>query len=642
MTELYWIVLALPLAGCGLLAVGGTWLPRRVAGPLASLVMLAAFGCGVAGFLLLRDRHEEERVVSDTLYTWLSAGDFRVEMNILADPLSAVMVLVVTGVGFLIHVYSIGYMHGDDQERRFFAYLNFFCFSMLLLVLAGNFVVLLSGWGLVGLSSYLLIGYWHERTSAVAAAKKAFVMNAVGDVGLAIGIFLLFRELGTVDYLQVFGSRDVLGDDTTTTNWVCVLLLVGAIAKSAQIPLHTWLPDAMEGPTPVSALIHAATMVTAGVYLIARMNPLFHYAPAISDAVVVIGVAGLLMAGLIAIVQTDIKRVIAYSTMSQIAYMFVGVGLGAYWTGMFHLVTHAFFKALLFMAAGVVIHALAGEQDIRRMGGLREYLPKTYVCMWIGTLALVGIFPFSGGFSKDSIIASGLADGTWVGYLAFGAGLAGAFLTGVYAFRLLFVVFLGRPSAYAAEVAPQHTAHGEAPGTMMWPVYILAVLSIVGGALQIPGVNSTFSTWLEVIPTIPADGMLEATTDQEWLTTAAAVGAGVLGWLLAGVLYARPNDAPARVRAGNGRILYELFSHKFYWDELYHYTIYVPASAGARFLRRFVERPLFESTLDFLEPASRVLSRGLGVVQNGAMRAYVLVFTIGLGALILYFLAQAA
>ena len=291
MTELVWIALALPLAGCAVLALGGPWFPQRLAGWFASLVMLSAFGCAVVAFFLLQDKPEEERVVGDTLFTWLSGGaSFRVDMSILFDPLSSVMLLVVTGVGFLIHVYSIGYMKGDVQERRFFAYLNLFCFSMLLLVLTGNFVLLLAGWGMVGLSSYLLIGFWHERPSAVAAAKKAFVMNAVGDVGLAIAIFLIFRELGTVDYLQVFTGRDVLGDDTSVTNWICVLLLVGAVAKSAQLPLHTWLPDAMEGPTPVSALIHAATMVTAGVYLIARMNPLFAFAPTISDVVVVLGV----------------------------------------------------------------------------------------------------------------------------------------------------------------------------------------------------------------------------------------------------------------------------------------------------------------------------------------------------------------
>jgi NADH-quinone oxidoreductase subunit L len=643
MTELVWIALALPLAGCVLLALAGTWaMPRAAAGWIASLVMLAAFACSVGAFVLLWDKPEDERVVSDTLYTWLSAGEFRVEMNILFDPLSAVMLLVVTGVGFLIHVYSIGYMRGDAEERRFFAYLNLFVFSMLLLVLAGNFVLLLAGWGMVGLSSYLLIGYWHQRKSAVDAAKKAFVMNAIGDIGLAIGIFLIFRELGTVDYLQVFAGRDVLGDDSTITNWVCVLLLIGALAKSAQVPLHTWLPDAMEGPTPVSALIHAATMVTAGVYLIARMNPLFFYAPSISDAVVVIGVIGLLMAGLIAIVQTDIKRIIAYSTMSQIAYMFVGVGLGAYWAGMFHLVTHAFFKALLFMGAGIVIHVLSDEQDVRRMGGLRAYLPKTYVCMWIGTLALVGIFPLSGGFSKDAIIGSGLAADTWAGWLAFGAGVCGAFLTGVYAFRLLFLVFHGRPSEYAAVEAPRHTAHGEGPSTMLWPVYLLAVLTAVAGVLQIPGATHYFSDWLEAMPVIPIDGMLEPTSEQEWWATAAAMTAGVIGWILAYVLWGRPNDAPERVRTGNGRILYELFSHKFYWDELYHYTVYVPVAAGARFARRFVERPVFQLPLDFLGPASRVVSRGLSVIQTGAVRAYALVLTVGLAGLVVYFLAQAS
>jgi NADH-quinone oxidoreductase subunit L len=348
------------------------------------------------------------------------------------------------------------------------------------------------------------------------------------------------------------------------------------------------------------------------------------------------------MAGLIAIVQTDIKRIIAYSTMSQIAYMFVGVGLGAYWAGMFHLVTHAFFKALLFMAAGIVIHALADEQDIRRMGGLRAYLPKTYVCMWIGTLALVGIFPFSGGFSKDAILASGLEDGTWAGYLAFGAGVAGAFLTGLYAFRLLYVVFHGRPSEHAAREAPHHTAHGEGPASMTWPVYILAALAAVAGALQIPGVTHYVSEWLEVIPVIPVDGMVVPSSADEWLSTAAAVAAGLLGWIVAGLLYARPNDAPERVRTGNGRILYELFAHKFYWDELYHYTVYVPASAGARFVRRFVERPVFQQPVDFFGPATRVLARGLGVVQNGAVRAYALVFTLGVAGLLAYFLAQAA
>ena len=370
MTELVWITLALPLVGVALFTIFGNKLPSRGAGLLASLIMLAAFFAAAAAFILLANEPEGHRQVSQTAWTWLSAGDFRVGFDIWYDELTALMLLIVTGVGFLIHVFSIGYMKGDTQERRFFAYMNMFVFSMLVLVVSGNLVELLIGWGLVGLSSYLLIGFWHHKTSAVKAAKKAFIMNAIGDVGLAVGIFLLFVDLGTVSYSGVFASADKLSE--TQASIACLLLLVGALAKSAQIPLHTWLPDAMEGPTPVSALIHAATMVTAGVYLIARMNPLFFYAPKVLDLIVIIGVIGLLMAGAIAIVQTDIKRIIAFSTMSQIAYMFVGVGLSAYWAGIFHLLTHAFFKALLFMGAGLVIHALNGEQDTRNMGGLRS------------------------------------------------------------------------------------------------------------------------------------------------------------------------------------------------------------------------------------------------------------------------------
>ena len=474
-----WLAYAAPLAGCVLIALlgfGGERVPRRVASWIACGVMLAAFALSVIVFVRLHGLDEESRSIHSVAWTWLQSGELHVDNSILVDQLSAVMLLVVTGVGFLIHVYSVGYMHGDLEERRYFAYLNLFVFSMLILVLAANFVVLLVGWGMVGLSSYLLIGFWHQKPSAVAAAKKAFVMNAVGDVGMAIGIFMIFRELGTVDYIEVFGDRAQLGVDTSTINWICGLLLIGGLAKSAQLPLHTWLPDAMEGPTPVSALIHAATMVTAGVYLIARMNPLYSYAPTIQHVIVAIGVAGLLMAGLTALTQTDIKRIIAFSTMSQIAYMFVGVGLGAYWTGIFHLTTHAFFKALLFMGAGVVIHALADEQDIRKMGGLQQWLPRTAICMWIGTFALAGVFPLSGGISKDAILASGLELGGFWGMLAFIGGVVGALLTGLYASRLMFVVFRGQPSEYAAEHAPHHTEHGEGPRTMLIPVYILTVL----------------------------------------------------------------------------------------------------------------------------------------------------------------------
>ena len=363
------------------------------------------------------------------------------------------MMLIVSGVGSLIVAYSVGYMDGEDEERRFFAYMAFFVFSMLLLVEGANLVLLLAGWGLVGLASYLLIGFHHERPSAIAAAKKAFVMNAVGDATMALAIFLLFWQTGVVDFAGVFERVDGLSDTVVTL--AALGLLGGAVAKSAQLPLQTWLPDAMEGPTPVSALIHAATMVTAGVYLLVRLHPIYEAAEFVQHLAAGIGAVTLLVAGLIALVQTDIKRVIAYSTMSQIGYMFLAAGIGAYGNAMFHLMTHAFFKALLFLAAGIVIHALAGEQDIRKMGGLRDALPRTYLFMLIGSLALAGIFPFAGFWSKDSILASALASGTY-GIVLFVAGLIGAFLTGLYTFRMIFLVVARRPLAVRARAPARH------------------------------------------------------------------------------------------------------------------------------------------------------------------------------------------
>jgi NADH-quinone oxidoreductase subunit L len=634
-----WISYVLPLAGCVLIALlgfGGERVPRRAAGLIACLAMLAAFVFAVIVAVRLDGLEETSRSIRSVAWTWLAAGDFHVDNSILVDQLSAVMLLVVTGVGFLIHVYSVGYMHGDHEERRYFAYLNLFVFSMLILVLAANFVVLLVGWGMVGLSSYLLIGFWHQKPSAVAAAKKAFVMNAVGDVGMAIGIFMIFRELGTVDYIEVFAGRAELGVDTSTINWICGLLLIGGLAKSAQLPLHTWLPDAMEGPTPVSALIHAATMVTAGVYLIARMNPLYSYAPDIQHVIVVIGVAGLLMAGLIALTQTDIKRIIAFSTMSQIAYMFVGVGLGAYWTGIYHLTTHAFFKALLFMGAGVVIHALADQQDIRQMGGLQRWLPKTSLAMWIGTLALAGVFPLSGGLSKDSILAAGLELGDGWGHLAFFGGVAGAVLTGLYASRLMFTVFRGAPSEYAAKHAPHHTEHGEGPRTMLYPVYILAALAVVAGVVQFPGLSHAFSSWLEPV-VYGAVPMLEPSESNDWIATGVATTAGLIGIVIAAIVWGHGRSEPVSFP----RPLAVLSERRFFWDELYHYAFYVPAAWLAQVLRRFVERP-FLVVPDAIGAFAMLAGRTLGPLQTGLVRAYALVFALGVGGLVLYFMLQAA
>ncbi|HSO02598.1 MAG TPA: NADH-quinone oxidoreductase subunit L, partial [Gaiellaceae bacterium] len=455
-----WVCLLAPLAGAIAITLAGQRISRRTAGWISTLTTFLAFAGAVDAFIRLwaADPHDREQV--STAYTWLAAGDFEVGFEILLDPLSSVMMLIVSGVGGLIVWYSMGYMAGDDEERRYFAYMSLFVFAMLMLVQAGNFLLLLVGWGLVGLASYLLIGFWHKRPEAVAAAKKAFVMNAIGDATMALALVLLLWETGTLEYVGVF--EEVGSLDSTFVNLVALGLLGGAVAKSAQIPLHTWLPDAMEGPTPVSALIHAATMVTAGVYLIVRAHPIFELAPSISDLAAGLGAVTLLVAGLVALVQTDIKRVIAYSTMSQIGYMFLGAGLGAYGNGMFHLLTHAFFKALLFLAAGLVIHHLAGEQDIRKMSGVRHAMPRTYAAFLVGSLALVGIPPLSGFFSKDSILASALASGGY-GQMLFAAGLAGALLTGLYTFRLVFSVFLGPPSELVK--AHQH-GHGEGPWTM--------------------------------------------------------------------------------------------------------------------------------------------------------------------------------
>src|SRR5213082_2614550 len=396
------LILLAPLAGFLVNALLGRLLPRRVVGWVGA----GSIGLAFVFSLVILSQVLGGQKLDQTYFTWWQSADFNVPFNLYVDALSTLMILVITGVGFLIHVYSIGYMREDAGFSRFFAYMNLFVFSMLLLVLSGNLVWLIIGWAMVGLSSYLLIGFWFERRSAVLAARKAFVMNTIGDVGMVFAAFLIFLNLRVLDFQGLFSRVHQLPKGGTVITAICLLLLVGAVAKSAQLPLHTWLPDAMEGPTPVSALIHAATMVTAGVYLIARTHPIFEQARTIELIAAGTGALTLLVAGLIALVQTDIKRVIAYSTMSQIGYMFLGAGVGAYANGMFHLLTHAFFKALLFMTAGVAIHAIAGEQDIRKMTGLRRVMPFTKLCFLAGALALVGVPPFAGFFSKDSIVAS--------------------------------------------------------------------------------------------------------------------------------------------------------------------------------------------------------------------------------------------
>ncbi|TML28932.1 MAG: NADH-quinone oxidoreductase subunit L [Actinobacteria bacterium] len=617
-----WICLLSPLVAACLITLGGVRVSRRTAGFLATASCFVAFGGAVASFIGLLGRDSSQREILSTAWTWVTGGSYQSGLQVLIDPLSVFMMLVVSGVGALIVWYSIGYMDGDDEERRYFAYMALFVFSMLLLVQGGNLLLLLAGWGMVGLSSYLLIGYWHERPSAVAAAKKAFVMNAIGDATMALAFFLLIKEGNSLEF-------GILGGEfsSTVTNLVALGLLGGAVAKSAQIPLHTWLPDAMEGPTPVSALIHAATMVTAGVYLIARTHAIFEAAPKIADLAAGLGALTLLVAGLIALVQVDIKRVIAYSTMSQIGYMFVGAGVGSYPNAMFHLMTHAFFKALLFMAAGIVIHALVNEQDIRKMGGLRQLAPKTYWAFLIGSLALVGIFPFAGFFSKDSILAAALAHGGWYGYLLWAAGLIGTLLTGLYTFRLLFIVFWGEPSAFVREHF-HPLGRDVVAVSLAIPVGVLSVLSIVGGWIQFSPWWHPVETWLQTV----AEPTVSPASWQEWLSIALSLLLGLSGIAVAWAIYGAKRVAVPRIAWAQ-----RTFEHKFWFDEAYDALFYAPSVFLANLLRRGIEQPVIADSGRDLGDDTRDLGGLVARVQTGLLRTYALAIASSVAVLAVVF-----
>jgi NADH-quinone oxidoreductase subunit L len=617
-----WVCLLLPLASTLVITLGGTALSRRAAGWISTLTTFGAFVAAVVAFFEMLGESASERTHLTTSWTWLSAGQYHFGFSLLVDQLSVMMMLIVAGVGGLIIAYSLGYMDGEDEERRYFAYMSLFVFSMLLLVEGGNLLLLLAGWGMVGLSSYLLIGFYQQRHSAIAAAKKAFIMNAFGDATFALALFLLVEHTGSLDYSNVFAAAPHGG---TVANLIALGLLGGAVAKSAQIPLHTWLPDAMEGPTPVSALIHAATMVTAGVYLIVRCHPLFENAYFIQDTAAALGALTLLMAGLIALVQVDIKRVIAYSTMSQIGYMFVAAGIGTYANAMFHLMTHAFFKALLFLAAGIVIHAVAGEQDIRKLAGVGKLMPRTKAFFVVGALALVAIFPFAGFFSKDPILAAALQRG-WFGITLYAIGMIGAFLTGVYAFRLFFIVFTGEPSSFARE---HHRAHHgqEGPPSMMITVGVLAVLATIAGFLQWAPLWTPLTKWLDPV----APPLVEATDAQEWITSGVGITIGLLGIALAWLLY-----SAKRVRVPRALPVLE---HKFYWDEAYDVLWYRGSDLAARGLYAFVEKPLIAGSLAAVGHGFSLAGRDVGRLQSGLVRSYALALAGGLAVLVVIFLA---
>ncbi|MBI4401000.1 MAG: NADH-quinone oxidoreductase subunit L [Nitrospirae bacterium] len=501
------------------------------------------------------------------VYRWIFGGDLTVNLAFLIDPLTCIMLLVVTGVGFLIHLYSIGYMHGEEGFTRFFTYMNLFMVSMLLLVMGNNYLVLFIGWEGVGLCSYLLIGYYYGRVSAAKAATKAFVVNRIGDAGFLLAIFLVFVNFNTLDYTQVFAQAGQLSTSMATAITLC--LLIGAVGKSAQIPLYTWLPDAMEGPTPVSALIHAATMVTAGVYMVVRNHVLYDMAPVAMTTVAWVGGGTALFAATIGLVQTDIKRVLAYSTVSQLGYMFLACGIGAYTAAIFHLMTHAFFKALLFLSAGSVIHALAGEQDIRKMGGLRRKIPWTHGLFLVGTLAIAGIFPLAGFWSKDEIMAHAFTHGYYVLYVM---AAIGAFLTAFYMFRLTYLTFYGQSRV------DHHVAEHihESPGIMIGPLVVLAVLSVVGGFPGVPPESGWFHHFLH--PVAAAAGEEPAHGAGVGLLTMLMVIAtliALLGWGLAHYLYSVRPDA-AQQWAARAPQVYTTLLNKYYVDEFYDLVVVEP------------------------------------------------------------------
>ncbi len=662
-----WLVLLLPLLGSIVIAVGFRVLPAKAAGVIGTAAIGLAFACGIATLISLLGDDPEARHHASSLWDYASVAGLDVKLGIYVDPLSVFMVLVVTGVSTLIHLYSFGYMRSDEGYHRFFSYLNFFVFSMLLLVLAGNFVLLIVGWAFVGFASYALISFWYRRQTATRAGMKAFVINVVGDIGLVLAAFLIFRELGVFDYEAVFEKApEVFSTNEWTITAICLLLLVGAFAKSAQLPFHTWLPDAMEGPTPVSSLIHAATMVTAGVYLIARTHVLFALAPTAADIAAFVGLATLLVAATIALVMTDLKRAIAYSTMSQIGYMIVGVSIGAYSAGMFHLMTHAFFKALLFMAAGSIIAAMANEQNIDRMRGFGRTMRFTAITMLCGGLALAAFPGTSGFFSKDEILAYATARGGM--YLIFTVlGYFGALLTAIYTFRLIFRILPGKPCPEAQELIdsghvhhapPFNPATGEEEDTgvgfpgaehhiaersasMRIAMAVLAFGALFAGLIQVPGVDHVVGSFLDPVFEGLVLSHAHPSVGAEWLGLAIGAAISLAGIGIAYYLYVARPETPAALQR-RFSALHTFLYNKWYFDEAIDFLVVRPALAIGRFANRTFERVVVDGLVSGTEDVVGGGGRLVRLVQSGFVRSYALLLLAGFAGLALYFLLSAS
>ena len=634
----------LPLVGFLINASFGRRLSKGTSGTVACAVMLVSFAVSVAAVVRLVGLPPEDRAISQTAFNWITSGDFSVGLTLRLDPLSSVMILVITGIGSLIHVYSTAYMHEetDPEYARYFSYLNLFAAFMLVLVLGSSFLVMFVGWEGVGLCSYLLIGFWYHKKSAADAGKKAFIVNRIGDWGFILGVLLIFARFGTLDFQDLARAVSQLSPEQTfgTLSIITLMLFIGATGKSAQIPLFVWLPDAMEGPTPVSALIHAATMVTAGVYMIGRNAVLFGHAPLTLNVVAVIGTATALIAGTIGLVQNDIKKVLAYSTVSQLGYMFLAMGVGAYAAGIFHLYTHAFFKALLFLGSGAVIHALAGEQDMRKMGGLKKDLPITYWTFVIGAVAIAGVPPFAGFYSKDEILFKSFSGGHT---LLWAVGLITALLTACYMFRLVFMTFHG-PSHSASHAGAGHEpagAHGghthlhDAPLPMAIALVVLAIGSIAAGWV---GIGGRFERFLE--PSFGAALVREPAAEGNLETTLmiVSVAVAVAGIGLAAYYFLK-NRAAADRLAENFSGVHRVLEHKYYVDEIYDAAVVQPIQIVSEDgLWKGVDVGVIDRAVNGVGQAVGGTSEVLRLFQTGSVRAYAASVFLGVVLVLGYYL----
>jgi len=650
--DVAWIIPVVPAFGAVVLLLFGSRIGEPKAGWLATLMIALAFAGSVVVFFALRSLPAGQRSNVSDGYTWIQAGSFHVDFRVLTDPLSATMILFVTGVGSLIHLYAIGYMHGDPRFSRFFAYLNLFAASMLVLVLGSSYLMTFMGWEGVGLCSYLLVSFWFERNSAAVAGKKAFVTNRVGDLGFMLAMFLIFSKVGSLDYNVTTAAAPHLSQSTVTA--IALLLFVGAMGKSAQVPLHIWLPDAMEGPTPVSALIHAATMVTAGVFLVVRAHAFFDVSSHASTVVAWVGAITALFAATVAVVQNDIKKVLAYSTISQLGYMFLAVGVGAYSAAIFHMIMHAFFKALLFLGAGSVIHGMGDEQDMRRMGRLRKYMPVTAATFIVGWLAIAGVIPFAGFWSKDEILAK-----AWFhhDYALWAVGLAAAILTAFYMTRQVWLVFYGnerwREPAVAADAAGPNDAQThagsvhephESPWTMTVPLVALAVLSTVGFAIDLPFDNSKLNLldrWLSPVLTGAPDIRASSFGAGLALSTVALVIA-VVGIVVARSVYrnglgADGDDPTVKALGPFAKVL----ANAYYLDVGLARFVSGPATTAARFLSEGVDRDTIDGAVNGIGRTFQHAGGGLRKVQTGLVRNYALAIVVG-AVLVLVFITTRA